>query len=77
MEKVHSPYWPKKYNPHYPYGVSKGLSKVINKLESPDKTVETKTIVLNRERQQEREALKKAKAECVNKKVYTIEKFIT
>ncbi|MFW6225964.1 MAG: hypothetical protein ACOC3V_03320 [bacterium] len=76
-QKVYSPYWAKKFNPHYPYGVTKGMSKVINKLESPDRTVETKEIVLKRERNERREALKKAKAECVNKKVYTVEKFMT
>lgn len=69
-KKVFSPYWPKKFNPHHPYGVVKSLARVMHRVETTN--VVFKEEISIEEKRNERALLKKLKKEClpfINQKI--------
>lgn len=60
--KVFSPYWEQGFNPHFPNGCSKGISKQIIAQENPLVPEKPKVIRLKREKVE----LKEAKKDCIN-----------
>lgn len=78
---VGSPYWENGFNPHYPKGFDKSLKRLTLK-NRPTRTVIGSRMILSSGlvlncKEFRKTALKKAKAECVNKELKTSLKFVT
>lgn len=79
---VGSPYWENGFNPHYPKGFDKSEVKRLTLKNRPTRKVIDSRMILSSGlilncKEFRKTALKKAKAECINKEVKTFLKFVT